>query len=242
MLEILLENKYIIVCRKPSGVLSQDDGKNGENMVKLLSEYRRQKGESEYIGIVHRLDRNVSGVMVFSKREDFTGKLSGALSDKTVTEKEYFAVLCGRPEKEADTLVDLLFRDSRTGKTYVVDRKRAGVKEASLEYRTIAETEREGQPLTLVKIRLHTGRTHQIRAQFSSRALPLAGDGKYGGRFCRETENNIALCAARLAVKAGQNATFDLTALPDATAFPWCLFDRETLESVLNEKTQKSIK
>ena len=242
MLQILYENKYIIVCRKPSGTLSQDDGKNGENMVTLLSDHRKQKGESEYVGIVHRLDRNVSGVMVFSKREDFTGKLSGALSDKTVTEKEYLAVLCGRPEKESDTLTDLLFRDSRAGKTYVVDRKRAGVKEASLEYKTVAEAEHKGQPLTLVKIRLHTGRTHQIRAQFSSRALSLAGDGKYGGRFCRETSNHIALCAARLAVKAGPNADFDLTSLPDAEAFPWSLFGAEALRNALNENTRKSIK
>ena len=234
MVQILFENKYLIVCRKPSGVLSQDDGKDSENIVRILSEYRRQKGESEYVGIVHRLDRNVSGVMVFSKGEDFTGKLSGALSDKTVTEKEYLAILCGRPQKESDTLVDLLFRDSRAGKTFVVDRKRAGVKEASLEYKVIAETEHEGQVLTLVKIKLHTGRTHQIRAQFSSRALPLAGDGKYGGRFCRETSNNIALCAARLSVKAGKNATFDLTALPDTREFPWCLFGRDTTESVFN--------
>ena len=236
MLQILYENKYIIVCLKPSGTLSQDDGKDSESMVSLLSDYRKQKGEPEYIGIVHRLDRNVSGVMVFSKREDFTGKLSGALSDKTVTSKEYLAVLCGRPEKESDTLIDLLFRDSRAGKTYTVDRKRAGVKEASLEYRVIAEAEHEGHPLTLVKIKLHTGRTHQIRAQFSSRALSLAGDGKYGGRFCRETSNHIALCAARLAVKAGPNATFDHTALPDSTAFPWSLFGEEVLGGALNEK------
>ncbi len=234
MVQILFENKYLIVCVKPSGVLSQDDGKDSENMVKILSEYRRQKGESDYIGIVHRLDRNVSGIMVFSKREDFTGKLSGALSDKTVTEKEYLAILCGRPEKESDTLVDLLFRDSRAGKTFVVDRKRAGVREASLEYKVIAEKEHEGQVLTLVRIKLHTGRTHQIRAQFSSRALPLAGDGKYGGRFCRETSNNIALCAARLSVKAGINATFDLTVLPDTTEFPWCLFGEKTITDTFN--------
>lgn len=234
MIEILFENKYLIVCRKPSGILSQDDGKDSENMVKLLSEYRRQKGESDYIGIVHRLDRNVSGVMVFSKREDFTGKLSGALSDKTVTDKEYLAVLCGRPQKESDTLADLLFRDSRAGKTFVVDKKRAGVKEASLEYKIIAEAEHEGQPLTLVKIRLHTGRTHQIRAQFSSRTLPIVGDGKYGGRFCRETSNNIALCAARLSVKSGANATFDITSLPDASTFPWNLFGKEILKEAFN--------
>ena len=236
MVRILFENKYLIVCVKPSGVLSQDDGKDSENMVKSLSQYRHPKGEPDYIGIVHRLDRNVSGIMVFSKREDFSGKLSGALSDKTVTEKEYLAVLCGRPEKESDTLVDLLFRDSRAGKTFVVDRKRAGVKEASLEYKVRADKEHEGQVLSLVRIKLHTGRTHQIRAQFSSRALPLAGDGKYGGRFCRETSNNIALFAARLSVKAGQNATFDMTDLPETSVFPWSLFGQETLSRALNEK------
>ncbi len=237
MIDILFENKYMILCRKPSGVLSQSDGKGGESMVDMLAAYRRQKGESEYIGIVHRLDRNVSGIMVFSKREDFTGKLSGALSDKSATWKEYLAVLCGEPEVSEATLKDLLFRDSRSGKTFAVDRQRAGVKEASLEYRVIAKCEHEGQVLTLVKIKLHTGRTHQIRAQFSSRALPLAGDGKYGGRFCRETGNHIALCAARLSMQLKPNAVFDCISLPDVTAFPWSLFDAEDMKRAFDKRS-----
>lgn len=115
--------------------------------------------------------------MLFSRRKDVTGALIAAIAEHRVC-KEYLAVLTGQPKEKEGTLRDFLFRDASKNKTYVVNRMRKGVREASLSYRVLGEA----AGMTLVRIRLHTGRTHQIRAQFSSRQLPLVGDGRYGGK------------------------------------------------------------
>lgn len=173
---ILYQDRYLVVAVKPVGVLSEDDPK-AACMPALLREHYRSLGENDYIATVHRLDRVTGGVMVFSRRREITGKLTAAVAAHEIT-KEYLAVLRGHPEKGADTLTDLLFRDAQHNKSYVVQRMRKGVREATLDYTVLAKTDE----LTLVKVRLHTGRTHQIRVQFASRKHPLAGDGKYGSR------------------------------------------------------------
>ena len=114
--------------------------------------------------------------MVYSLRHDMTGKLTEALASPDAG-KEYLALLSGTPENDEDILTDLLYHDRGKNKTYVVQRKRAGVKEAKLSYKTVKVE--NGQ--ALVSVKLYTGRTHQIRAQFASRALPLVGDSRYGG-------------------------------------------------------------
>ena len=114
--------------------------------------------------------------MVYSLDPKITGKLTEALNCDGAG-KEYLAILCGIPEKNEDYLTDLLYHDRAKNKTYVVDRKRAGVKEASLSYRVLSKNNERA----LVSVKLYTGRTHQIRAQFSSRGLPLLGDARYGG-------------------------------------------------------------
>ena len=135
------------------------------------------------------------GVMVYSRRPAVTGKLTGLVSQRQM-EKEYLAVLTGHPQSPADTLTDLLFRDAKCNKSYVVSRMRKGVREASLSYEELGRAD----ALSLVCIRLHTGRTHQIRAQFRHAGCPLLGDGKYG----RERDNRAygkkgqALCSWRL--------------------------------------------
>lgn len=176
---ILYEDSDLIVCQKPVGVLSQPDATGtGEDMLSLLSE--KNRGKPVYL--VHRLDRGVGGVMVFAKHARAAGRLSAMVADRSIT-KQYLAVIHGRPTPQCGVLKDLLFKDRTLGKTFVVDRMRKGVKEASLAYATLAT--REDTPhgtLSLVQIRLHTGRTHQIRVQFSSRGMPLSGDGKYGAR------------------------------------------------------------
>lgn len=171
MLKILYSDPQIVVCVKPAGVLSQDAGEN--SMPVLL---RRQLGV-ERVDVVHRLDREVGGVMVFALTQKAAAALNRAVQDHRL-EKIYYAVLRGVPTVSSGTLEDLLFHDKNRNKTYVVDRQRKGVKDAKLEYEVLEV--REGR--SLVKVRLHTGRTHQIRVQFASRKLPLAGDGKYGGK------------------------------------------------------------
>ena len=175
-MQILYEDKYLVVAVKPVGVLSEDDLTDA-CMPQLLRQHYREQGKPGYIATVHRLDRIVGGVMVFSRRREVTGKLVAAVAAHQMT-KEYLAVLRGHPEKDSDTLTDLLFRDARHNKSYVVQRPRKGVREATLDYTALAKTD----ALTLVKIRLHTGRTHQIRVQFSHRGLPLLGDIRYGSK------------------------------------------------------------
>lgn len=208
MLTVLFQDHEMVVCVKPAGVLSQDSGAN--SMPALL---REQLGV-EQVYVIHRLDREVGGVMVYALTQKAAGVLSRAVQERTL-EKTYLAVLRGVPEKENDTLQDLLFHDKNRNKTYVVDRERKGVKDASLAYRVLEAA----QDRSLVRVQLHTGRTHQIRVQFSSRKLPLVGDGKYGGK---EPGTSLRLWSFRLAFPhpvSGKRMLFEQ--LPDWEEWNW---------------------
>ena len=188
-MKILYEDKYLLVCEKPVGVESQVSSKNKCDMPTLLSEYRRGKGEDGYIGVVHRLDTATGGAMIYSKREDMTGKLS-ALVQSGDYKKVYLAVVHGDPAEQSGEMRDLLYHDKMRNKSFVCDKKRRGVKEAILNYRVLGTVVADdGEKRSLVEIDLVTGRTHQIRVQFASRKMPLVGDGKYGSR------DNKATCA-----------------------------------------------
>lgn len=179
-MEILCNDKDITVAVKEPSLLSQAEP-TGNNILSKLNEYYAESGESSESFPIHRLDRGVGGVMVFAKNQKSAAVLSRAVADRTL-DKEYLAVIIGSPEEDVGVYKDLLFKDSSKNRSYVVQRKRAGVREATLEYKVIDRAEYENENLTLVLIKLHTGRTHQIRVQFSSRKTPLFGDKKYGGR------------------------------------------------------------
>ncbi len=174
MIKILYEDAHLAVAVKPRGVLSEGGTPGG--MPALLE---AACGVPLYS--VHRLDRETAGIMVYAKSGRIAGLLSEALQGGGFL-KEYQAVVHGVPSPPFGEYRDLLFRDAKKNKTYLVDRKRAGVREATLSYRTEQTVTKEGQPFSLVSIRLGTGRTHQIRAQFAGRGMPLYGDGRYGGR------------------------------------------------------------
>ncbi len=218
MIHILYEDEYLIVCQKPVGVLSQPDASGqGEDMLSLLSDYLRRNGEKEpYVGLIHRLDRGVGGVMVFAKRPDIAGKLSTMVAERTLT-KEYLAVVHGVPETKSGEWTDLLYKDAAKNKSFVVDRARRGVKEAKLSYRLVDTRETPYGVCSLLHIALGTGRTHQIRVQCSHRGLPLVGDGKYGAR---DHGAPIGLWSYRLAFPhpRKKGATVDVSVLPEESA------------------------
>lgn len=164
-IRILYEDKDITVCVKPPEILSQSPGMP-EELAKLSG--------GEFF-CVHRLDRGVGGVMVYARNAAAAAKLSQMTAERKL-EKQYMAIVPDVLDCDAGVMEDLLFRDKAKNKSYVVKRMRKGVKDAKLEYRRIAAID----GLALLKIRLHTGRTHQIRCQLSSRAAPILGDSRYG--------------------------------------------------------------
>ena len=167
-MDILYQDNRIAVCLKPPGVLSTDEP---GGMPSLL----RAALGTDCVRTVHRLDAAVGGVMVFARSRMAASILSEQIREHRF-QKEYLAVVHGEPPEERGVLRDLLGRDGARRMTYVAREPGCDVREAELSYETV---DRRGG-LSLVRIRLHTGRTHQIRIQFASRGLPLLGDGKYG--------------------------------------------------------------
>lgn len=221
-MRILFEDKYLIVCEKPVGVESQVSNSGKEDMITLLLWYRAEKGEESYVGLVHRLDTATGGVMIYSKREDMTGKLSALVSSGDY-KKTYLAVVHGVPEEREGELRDLLYHDRRKNKSFVCDKKRQGVKEALAYYRLLDTAERaDGEKMSLVEVELITGRTHQIRVQFASRKMSLVGDGKYGSR---DNKTTCALWSQRVEFThpVTKNKICYDSLPPDV--YPWNLFD-----------------
>ena len=186
-MNILYEDRSLILCEKPAGVLSEEGG-----MPQLLQE---TLGAQE-IYCVHRLDRETGGLMVYAK--------------------EYYAVAEGEPP-ESGTLRDLLYRDAAKNKSYVVTRTRRGVREAELSYERLAF--REG--LSLLRVQLKTGRSHQIRVQFASRGFPLVGDKKYGSKV---RDAGLALWSTRLSLPHPGSGETLSAELPPPEIQPWTLF------------------
>lgn len=196
--DILYQDKRIVVAVKPAGVVSTDEP---GGMPSLL----RQALGTDCVRTVHRLDAPVSGLMVFARSAYAAGELSRQIREGEFR-KEYLAVLRGTPCAPSGELLDLLGRDRTRRVTYVADAPAKGVQEARLRYETLEEK----AGLTLARIHLLTGRTHQIRVQFASRGLPLAGDRRYGA--ADDPVSPIALWSAHLAFlhpETGAEMTFD---------------------------------
>ncbi|MBE6969401.1 MAG: RluA family pseudouridine synthase [Ruminococcaceae bacterium] len=209
MIDILYKDEKIIVCIKPAGVLSTDEEGGLPGLL-------RQQLGIETVRTVHRLDRVVSGVMVLARTSRSASDLSAQMGTERFG-KFYLSVVRGCPEARQGSFRDLLGRDKRTRMTYVATEPGKDVREALLDYEVVGE--REG--FALLRIRLHTGRTHQIRVQCASRGMPLYGDRRYGGAAEGE---EIALWSHELRFDHPVNGEALRFTAPPPTKYPWDLF------------------
>ena len=200
---ILYEDKDILVCHKPAGVAVQSARFGMADMESSLKNHLALKtpGKMPYLGIIHRLDQPVEGVLVFAKTPKAAAELNRQITSKTVT-KEYLAVTAQLPEEKQGHLEDYLKKDNRTNSSSVVTPKTPGAKKASLDY-SIQEEIKDERTATgkriLVKIILDTGRHHQIRVQLSHEGIPLLGDRKYNPSG--EKGTSLGLCSSCLEFK-----------------------------------------
>ncbi len=219
--KILFQDQALVAAVKPQGILSQPDRTGAPAMTDLLA------GAVECpVFSVHRLDRGVGGVMVYALTKAAAGKLSAGFGGDSFR-KEYLTVIDGVPKNASGTLEDYLFHDQLRNMTSVVPQTARDAKQASLSYEVLDTKEN----VSLVRVQLHTGRTHQIRVQFASRGMPILGDGKYGSRARHE----IALWSYRLSFShplTKKQLTFH--ALPEVKT-PWDAFD---LTKIFEERSK----
>ncbi len=182
-LTIIKETADYVVCVKPQGVESEHQ----------MPQFLKEQLGCEAIYPVHRLDKETGGVMVYAKTKPMAADLSKQVQNGRL-QKIYLAVVQGILQPDEDRWDDLLFRDRAKNKSYVVKRERKGVKTASLSYKVLQQGVWQEQTVSLVQVTLYTGRTHQIRVQFSGRNYPLVGDRRYGGLPC----DTMALWSAQL--------------------------------------------
>ncbi len=197
-LKVIYEDNHIIVVEKIPNVPSQEDETGDISMMSLVKDYIKEKYNKPgnvYLGLVHRLDRPVGGVMIFAKTSKAASRLSNQVREK-VFKKEYLAVVDGKLEQEKGTLENYLYKDKKTNTSYVVSKDKKDSKFAKLDYEVI-KYDKENN-VSLLKINLHTGRHHQIRVQLSNFGHSIYGDQRYGSRG---KNKQIALWAYKLIIE-----------------------------------------
>ncbi len=196
-LNIIFEDEHILVVKKDAGIPVQA-GKlrimDLQGLIKNELYKRNRKGGEPYLGLIHRLDQPVEGVMVFAKTPFAAANLSEQVTDGRM-KKHYLALLCGKPSEDSGKLVDYLLKDGRTNTSSVVKEYSKDAKRSELNYRVL----RRDEDRTLVEVELITGRHHQIRVQMANAGWPLYGDTKYNPAFAETKEQvQTALCAYKL--------------------------------------------
>lgn len=219
---IIFEDNHLLIVVKPPNMPTQEDESLDMDLLSALKEdikKRYAKPGSVYLGLVHRLDRPVGGIMVFAK----TSKAASRLSESVRTRdfgKHYYAIVHGKPKNDQDKLVHYVHKDSRTNTVSVVDKRYPGAKEAILEYETMGSA----AGLSLIYVELHTGRSHQIRVQLAAIGCPLYGDQRYGAAL-NQAGQQIALWSSKLAFAhptLREQVVF--TSVPPLTDYPWNLW------------------
>lgn len=228
-LNVIYEDNHIIVVEKPQNVLSQGDETGDASLLDMVKEYIKKtynKPGNVYVGLIHRLDRPTGGVMVFAKTSKAASRLTEQLKNKEFS-KKYLAVVVGSPKYKASRLEHFLKKDESLNKVRVCSRGVEGAKQAILEYKTICTKDK----VSLVDVKILTGRSHQIRVQMSEIGTPVFGDVKYGGDTLAKG-HNLALWAYELSFThptTRKKMTFNY--MPPTTLVPWTVFEKE-----INEK------
>ena len=219
-LNIIYEDNHIIVVEKIPNILSQDDETGDISMMKLVKDYLKEKYNKPgnvYLGLVHRLDRPVGGVIIFAKTSKAASRLSNQVREK-IFKKKYLTVVDGKFDKKEGTLEDYLYKDERNNISKVVNKDKKNAKLAKLEYKELAYNKVKN--LSLLEINLYTGRHHQIRVQLANAEHSIFGDQKYGKRG---KGKQIALWAYELTIEhpiTKEKLTFK--DLPEPTG-TWCI-------------------
>lgn len=213
-INVLYQDNFLLICEKPVGIPSESPG--------LPDLVYAQTGINPFP--VHRLDQGTGGVCILACSAEICAQVQ-MFFQQGLIRKEYIAVVSGKPAEVSGRYEDLLFHDRKQNKTYIVNRLRAGVKKAVCEWQLDKTVSYNDQMLSLVRVFLHTGRTHQIRVQFGSRGFPLVGDRKYGSRI---KANAPALWAGSVCFPhpVFRDQTVRISATPESV-FPWSLFPEE---------------
>jgi 23S rRNA pseudouridine1911/1915/1917 synthase len=222
-LEVVYEDNHIIVVRKPANILTQGDATNDISMLEIIKDYIKLKYKKEgnvFLGLLHRLDRPVSGIMVFARTSKGASRISDQIRRK-VFKKTYYAVLLGNLEEDKGDLKDYLYKNKKENRVYVVDENHKDSKLAELSYEVI---ERKNN-MTLVKIDLKTGRPHQIRVQFASKGYPLYGDKRYAKNL-NKNNDLIALFSNKIEFEHPTKKEKMEFCIKPKSIYPWNLFDK----------------
>ncbi|CEK39689.1 RluA family pseudouridine synthase [Paraclostridium sordellii] len=222
MINVIYEDNHLLVVEKPVNVLSQGDDTNDKDMVNLLKNYLKvkyNKPGNVFVGLVHRLDRPVGGIMVFAKTSKAASRLSEQVRNKSF-KKTYRAVLNGNMKKDKDILKDYLYKNKKTNMVSVVNKNHKDAKDAELSYETISKNEK----FSMVQVDLKTGRPHQIRVQFSSRNHPLFGDQRYG-KHINKKGDQIALWSYKIEITHPTTKEKMEFICNPPNNYPWNLFE-----------------
>ena len=221
-INVLYEDNHLLAVVKPPEIPVQADDSRTPDFLSLLKDYikeKYQKPGNVYLGLVHRLDRNAGGVMVFARTSKAASRLSSQIREHE-TKKTYLAVVNGNPEKQRNRLTNYLLKDEKTNIVSVVDPCTPGAKEAILDYEVIDHKD----DLSLVRVNLLTGRSHQIRVQMATIGNPLYGDVKYRN-LGEKNENNLALWSYQMEIDHPvTKERMRFTSNPP-DYYPWNLFE-----------------
>lgn len=227
--DILYEDNHIIVVLKPQMTACCPDESKDDNLLDMVKEYIKityQKPGNVYVGLVHRLDRPTGGVMVYAKTSKAASRLGEGMQSGDF-EKKYLTVLCGAPETERGTVSNYLRKNTVNNMVYICTPSEDGAKFAELDYKVLEKTEK----YSLVEVRLHTGRTHQIRVQMAGISHPVYGDMRYGGATAQK--GKLALWAYSLSfTHPTTKERMKFMAYPTETEMPWKEFKFSSLMPV----------